>query len=83
MERLLEQRLGHVAAQRGADLGVAGGVLHHVRHPLLPGDGDGVDRPGARAHHLVGLLPEGLDQVRHVCGVLLVNLGELVVKVTD
>ena len=74
VERLLEQRLGHVASQRGADLGVAGRVLHHIRHPLLPGDRDGVDRPGTRAHHVVGLLPEGLDKVRHVGGVLLVNL---------
>ena len=46
VERLLEQRLGHVSAQRGADLGVAGGVLHHVRHPLLPSQSDRVGVPG-------------------------------------
>lgn len=53
------------SAQRGADLGVAGGVLHNVRHPLLQ----------AIAMVLTDLGPElitsfvffqGLDQVRHV-----------------
>ena len=57
--------------------------LHHVRHPLLPGVGDGVHTPGAGALHLGCLLPEGLHQVGHVSGVLLVDLGQLVVEVTD
>ena len=57
--------------------------LHHIRHPLFPGDSNGVDCGGTSALHLVGLLPEGLHQVRHVSGVLLVDLGQLIVKVTD
>ena len=82
MESFLKERLGHVPAQCGRYLRVAGRVLHHVRHPLLPGVGDGVDTPGAGALHLGGLLPEGLHQVGHVCRVLLVDLGQLVVEVT-
>ena len=83
MESFLQQRFGHISAQSGGYLGVAGRVLHHVRHPLLPGVGDGVDTPGPRTLHLRGLLPEGLHQVGHVCSVLLVDLGQLVVEVTD
>ena len=83
MESFLKERLGHVPAQCGRYLRVAGRVLHHVGHPLLPGVGDGVDTPGPRTLHLRGLLPEGLHQVGHVCGVLLVDLGQLIVEVTN
>ena len=83
MESFLQQRFGHISAQSGGYLGVAGRVLHHVGHPLLPGVGDGVDAPGPGTLHLGCFLPEGLHQVGHVCGVLLMDLGQLVVEVTD
>ena len=83
VECFLQQRFGHIASQGCWHLGVAGRVLHHVSHPLLPGDGDGVDHGGTAALHLVGQLPERLHEVSHLCGVLLVQLGQLVVKVTD
>ena len=83
MESLLQQRFGDISAQSGRDLGVAGWVLHHISHPLLPGVSDGVDTPGAGTLDLRRLLPEGLHQVGHVCSVLFVDLGQLVVEVTD